>query len=149
MILCFQMTEQVLDFPFVADLPKREQSRYERLWSVFESIRRVSRDKGVLIPKTFAGELAGVSPQRIGQLVEVGVLEEVKMGRIGYVTEDSFIRWASSERKNGRPMKIENMSIIDKAKFVLEVGQQHVREMVEAGAIQVSTQVEKKLQKKS
>lgn len=141
------MTEQVLDFPFVADLPKREQTRLERMWSVFESIRRVSRDKGVLIPKTFAGELAGVCKQRIHQLVEAGVLEEVKMGRVGYVTEESFVRWARSERKSGRPLKVETMSVVDLVKFTSRVGKGLAREFVEDGVIEVSPQVAKKLQK--
>lgn len=95
-----------MDFPFVAELPKREKSRVAKLWDAFAEIKALVEAHGVLMPFNLAADLGGVSPQRISQLVHRGEFETVEVRGHRYITEDSFVTWAKSERKNGRPLKI-------------------------------------------
>jgi hypothetical protein len=95
-----------LDFPFVQDLPKREKSKLANLWDHFTELRSVMAEHGALVPQSFAAELLGVSPQRINQLVTAGKLTVVPFHTGRFVTENSIVALAKSERKNGRPFKI-------------------------------------------
>jgi hypothetical protein len=60
----------------------------------------------MLMPIAFAAKIAGVSRQRIDDLVERGQVERVVLNGHPFVTEESFIAWAKSERKAGRPFKL-------------------------------------------
>jgi hypothetical protein len=100
------MSEAVLDFPFVEELPKREKSRLAKLWDHLAEVRAIQREHGMPIPVKFAADLAGVSHQRIMQIVEDGRLVVIEMQGHRYITENSFVEWAKSERKHGRPLKV-------------------------------------------
>lgn len=98
------------EFPFVEHLPKREKTRLAILWDHFQQVKQLTDEHGILVPYTFAAELAGVSRQRIFQLVQTGDLVRVEMNGHPFITEKSFLAWAQSERKAGRPTKAESMS---------------------------------------
>jgi hypothetical protein len=91
------------EFAFVEDLPKREKSRWQKLWEHFEEIKRITAERGILLPLGLAAQIAGVSRQRIGELCDKGTLDRVIMDGHPFVTEDKFVAWAKSDRKGGRP----------------------------------------------
>jgi len=96
----------IAEFPFVQELPKREKGKLQTLWDRYAELRNLSEEHGMLIPCAFAAELAGVSRQRIFNLCEQGDLVSVNIGpRQRFITEASFVKWATGERKNGRPFK--------------------------------------------
>jgi len=100
------MTETMAsEFPFVEQLPKREKSRLLKLWDHFAEARALTKEHGMLVPVQLAASLAGVSNQRIHQLMEADQLKRVELNGHPFVTENSFVVWAQSERKNGRPFK--------------------------------------------
>jgi hypothetical protein len=94
------------DFPFVEELPKREKSRFTKLWDHFEEMRACVRLNGLLIPVKLAADIAGVSRQRISELFELGILVRVEFHGHPFVTETSFLTWAKTERKAGRPLNL-------------------------------------------
>lgn len=100
------MNEAVLEMPFVETLPKREKSRLARLWDHFAAVREISKEHGMLVPVKLAADLAGVSHQRIAELIEDGRLVRIDLHGHRYITENSFVDWAKSERKTGRPVKL-------------------------------------------
>jgi hypothetical protein len=100
------MSEAVLDFPFVEQLPKREKSRLAKLWDHFTEVREASKVHGMLVPMTMAADLAGVSKQRILQIIEDGRLVRIEVNGHPFITENSFVEWAKGERKAGRPLKV-------------------------------------------
>ena len=96
---------EALDFPFVDALPKREKGRFQKVWDHFQAIQRLVESTGMLIPSKLAADIAGISQQRIDQLMDAKVLEKVYYHGHPFVTQDSFLSWAKSERKAGRPLK--------------------------------------------
>ena len=100
------MTETaVAEFPFVAELPKRQQGKVRTLWDHLSEAKKLVEEHGMLIPCTYAAELAGIHRSRIHQLCEDGQLHSVYLNSARFVTESSFVAWVNSERKNGRPFK--------------------------------------------
>lgn len=99
------MNEAVLDFPFVEALPKREKSRFAKLWDHLREVRAVQSKVGEVIPQGFVADLLGLSTQRIGQFLDEGRLEGVSIHGRRYVTVRSIEQFAQVERKNGRPVK--------------------------------------------
>jgi len=105
------MSEFVLsEFTFVQELPLREKSRLQKLWDHFAEVRKIVTEHGMLVPIALAAELAGVARQRIDELVEHGQLHRVELNGKPFVTENSFVAWAKSERKDGRPLGVETIS---------------------------------------
>lgn len=100
---CDMFKAEVLEMPFVQDLPKREKSKLENVWEAFEEISRVVSEKGMLIPQTFAATLLGISRQRVNELVDLGGLESHVVNGVRFVTENSVVAYAQRERKAGRP----------------------------------------------
>ena len=98
--------ECVNEFPFVQELPKRERGKLLRAWDHFEELTRVTEQEGMLRPQVFAAKALGVSRQRVYQLVEAGGLKAVMVGSERFVTANSVVEFAKSERKAGRPIKI-------------------------------------------
>lgn len=106
-LCCGRMSEvEQIALPFVNDLPPQEKSRWQRVWESFEEARRITEQKGMLVPIALAAKIAGVTRQRIDDLIERGQLERVFLNDHPFVTEDSFLKWAKSERKAGRPVKL-------------------------------------------
>jgi hypothetical protein len=92
------------DFPFVAELPKREKSKVVKVWESFQELSRVSAVEGMLIPQAFAAKVLDVSRQRVYELSGEGRLKVVLVNGHKFVTEKSVIDYAKSERKAGRPV---------------------------------------------
>lgn len=111
------MNDAVLDFPFVAELPKREKSRLAKMWDAFNEMKELQKRHGSLVPVQVCAALGGVSNQRICQLADEGRLVRIEFHGHPYIAEDSFVEWASSERKSGRPLGVNNQK--DLAKMVV------------------------------
>ena len=100
------MIDAATDFPFVAELPRREKSRVRKLWDSFQEMRAIQAEHGFLVPRTAAAALLEVHPTRIDQLCEAGHLSRIDWQGHRYVTENSLLARARSERlKGGRPSK--------------------------------------------
>jgi len=104
---------QTLDFPFVAELPKRERAKVETLWDRYHRIKAITDEKGMLLPPSFCASLLGVSRQRIYALLDEGRLERVEVENQVFITEESFLAWCRAEHKNGRPSRLVNPSFKD------------------------------------
>jgi len=96
----------VSEFPFVAELPKREKSKLLTKWDQFNELRAVMKEKGNLIPQILIANLLDVSRCRVGQIVDDGRLESVDVFGTRYVTENSFVEFCKLERKTGRPVNL-------------------------------------------
>ena len=119
------------EFPFMGELPKREAKRVHSVWDKWAEIKAIIAAKGTLIPMTLAAEMGGVSKQRIYQLVEAGKLEHVKVGNLGFIAEESFMAWVSSERKTGRPLSHIPEDTVGQAKFSAKMARQWAKEVPE------------------
>jgi len=112
----------VREFPFVATLPKRERSRIGRLWDHFTELSALADVHGMLLPPTLAADLAGVSKQRIQQLMDGGRLEAVEFNGRRYITENSFVEWAKSQRKSGVKLAGLEGGLVGAAKLGIAAG---------------------------
>jgi DNA-directed RNA polymerase subunit F len=97
---------QIMEMPFVADLPKREKSKLRKLWDGLSELSKVAEEKGMLIQQSVAAKLLDVSPQRVNDLVKLGRLEIYVFNGVPLVTENSVVDYAKSERKAGRPVGV-------------------------------------------
>ena len=120
-----------VEFPFMDGLPKREVKRVHSVWDKWAELKAVMAAKGALIPITFAAELGGVSRQRIYQLVEAGKLQHVEVGNCGFIAEESFMAWVSSERKTGRPPAPVPASIAGRALRSAQIAGRWAKEKAE------------------
>lgn len=93
----------ISEFPFVASLPKSEKKKLRSLWDQWEELKQFALSRGHLIPTGMAHTLAGVSRNRVYQLIEDGRLERYQVGHHSFITEESLIKFVESERKSGRP----------------------------------------------
>lgn len=85
----------------MASLPRREKSAVAVGWERLRELRALVDQRGMLVPATLAAKLVGVTPQRIHDLISSGRLELVQWDGKNYVTEDSLVEFAKSERKTG------------------------------------------------
>jgi hypothetical protein len=106
---------EVADFPFVAELPKREKGRIATLWDKFQEAREIIDREGVLVPPSFAAKVMNVSKQRVCQLMDSGRLKRVDFDGQSLVTENSIVEWAKAEHKGGRPINPASARQIAKA----------------------------------
>lgn len=134
MLSCGEMSEVLqFDMPFVKDLPKREQSRVQRMWDQLCEFKRLTEENGVLIPAPVAAKIAGVHRSRIFQLIDAGALKSVSFHGHVYLIEDSFIAWAKSERKAGRPFKlVDDAEKKGDIRAALEIGVSYAKEFAAA-----------------
>jgi hypothetical protein len=100
------MIDAALDFPFVEQLPKREQSRWAKSWSLFESAKAATAEHGFLMPVALAAKLLGVGKQRVHDIVADGRLVRVELDGHVFITSNSVVAFLKVERKNGRPLKV-------------------------------------------
>lgn len=102
-----EIVEQ-FDMPFVKELPRREQTKWQKLWAAWQEIKRMTAEKGLLVPVKLAADLGSVSHQRILQLCEAGKLERIDFHGHVYISEESFLAWAKAEPdKGGRPRSLD------------------------------------------
>lgn len=92
----------VSEFPFVAELPKRDRTHVKSVWDHVKDFSELVEGKGVPLSPSTAAELLGVSRQRIWQLINAGQLEVVKLCDTSFVTEHSVLDLAKIERTCGR-----------------------------------------------
>jgi len=95
----------VSEFPFVAELPKRDRSKVRDIWQGFREFSKSSEERGGPVPVTLAAKLLGISRQRIWVLMEEGKLERLTFEGHAFVSGDSIVAMAKAERKAGRPVK--------------------------------------------
>jgi hypothetical protein len=96
----------ITEFPFVEALPKRERSKFSKLWDHLTEVREVVAQKGALVPQHMVADLLDVSRQRICALVDEGRFDSVEVHGVRYITADSVEVFAKQERsKCGRPRK--------------------------------------------
>lgn len=93
------------EFPFVAEMPKREKSKYAQFKERFAAYKAFIDENGSVVPVAVAGKLAGVCGQRIRDLIEEDRIKSCKFEGHIYVTEDTLLDYMATERKAGRPSK--------------------------------------------
>jgi len=93
------------EFPFVQSMPIRQKSKLARLWDHLATVKRVTDEKGPIVPQHLVSELLNLSKQRIAQILDDGRLEAVEVNGVRYVTVKSVEVFAQMERKTGRPVK--------------------------------------------
>jgi hypothetical protein len=115
-------TARAEDFPFMAELPKREKSKLAKGWELFRELQKTVEEKGFLVPANFASEILGVSKQRVHFLIKENRLETIVIQGHNYITEDSLVEFARSERKSGRPLNIVSTpkEAMERAKNILK-----------------------------
>lgn len=100
--------EAVSEFPFVGELPKCEKSKVAKLWDRLEEMRGLVEKHGVPVPVALAAEMLGVGRQRVYDLIKSGRFIGIEWEGHVFVTEESVIEYAQSERRVGRPLKISD-----------------------------------------
>jgi len=120
---------QLSDFPFVADLPKREKGKVAKLMDVMEELERVTDEKGPVIPQSLIAEVLGVSKQRVNTLLDEGRMEFHVINGTRFVFVASFREYAKQERKVGRPSKA---SLLARAAYGLKLGSSFGAEVASA-----------------
>jgi len=92
------------DFPFVSELPKREQKKVKTFWEELDEIAELIEEKGMPVPIPMCAYALGVSRVRIHQLIEMGRLETMIYGGKTHVTKRSLYAFAQLNRPVGRPL---------------------------------------------
>jgi hypothetical protein len=93
------------EFPFVAELPKREKSKLRKVWDRLKDFQEFMQKEGECVPPVVAAGLLDVSRQRVHELIQEASLREVRFEGHPYVTVNSIVDHCKSERKAGRPVK--------------------------------------------
>lgn len=102
------------EFPFVADMPKRERSKVLDLWARFKEFAESCDEVGGAVPVMLAAKMLGISHQRVWELMKSGRLVQLSFEGHSFVSGDSMHRFAQSERKAGRPCKIDRHAVTAK-----------------------------------
>lgn len=98
--------------PYMDGLPKREKSKLAKLWDHVREVKRITEEKGTLLPQHLVADILNLSKQRISQLIDDGRLEAVEVHGVRYVTAASVQSCAQVERVNGRHIKkIDNQAL--------------------------------------
>jgi hypothetical protein len=93
------------EFGFMQELPKRQQAIRKSFWEIIGDLHKTFEEKGILVPVSLAAKCLGVSRTRIHQFISDGRLDiEVVDGHL-FITENSLVKLAQTERKNGRPFQ--------------------------------------------
>ncbi len=122
---------EAMEFPAFAELPfdgrtKREKTKLAKVWDIFQDIRKIAAEKGMLVPQTFAAKVLGISSQRVWVLVDDGKLESVEFNGTRFITEKSLIEFAQLERKAGRPPKLPT-TYGEAAKYSKDFAKEYVK----------------------
>ena len=96
----------ISEFPFVESLPKREKSRLRTMWDHVNALIEASEKDGFPIQQAYAARLLGFSRQRMCALVDQGRFRTVEVNGERFVTMNSVMEFAETERKNGRPVDL-------------------------------------------
>jgi hypothetical protein len=93
------------DFPYVDELPKREQKRVLGVWDRISMMNDVWQEHGGLVPVIVAAKCLNVSRSRLDDFAREGRLVRVELEGHVYVSRNSLTEFARIERANGRPVK--------------------------------------------
>ena len=93
------------------ELPKREASRLAGVWDQLRELRALTQQHGQLVPMRMVPPLLNVSAERVSQLCQTGKLLRFDLGKVAFVTEESIVALAKSERKAGRPFKVHSPTL--------------------------------------
>lgn len=74
-------------------------------WDLFNRMSEIQKREGMLVPVMLAAKVLNVSRTRIDQLVEAGSLNRIEVDGHVFLTENSVVAFAKTERKAGRPSK--------------------------------------------
>lgn len=99
----------VTEFPFVAALPKREKSKLAKVWELKRHLDEATQTEGQLIPVTLAAKCLDVGRTRVDQFCAAGQLRRVVVDGHVFISGKSLMELAATERKNGRPTKLETL----------------------------------------
>ena len=113
------------EFSFVEALPKTEKSRLVKVWDLFKQMKEISGTEGDLLPLMFAAKLLDLSRTRMDQLIADGRLKRYSLDGHVFITSNSIVEFAKTERKNGRPLKVPSVS------ETFKISRQYVRETCE------------------
>jgi hypothetical protein len=116
---------EATEFPFVAELPKREKSKFSQVMEQIKALTAAQEKHGSLIPQTMAAALLQVSQQRVNQICQDGRLVVVDVGSQRLITEESLVAFCKLERKAGRPSGVKNT--LEVAKAAIQAGKQVFR----------------------
>jgi len=97
---------EALEFPFTAAMPKREKSKLAKCWELLQRMKAISATEGDLVPLMMGAKLLGISRSRVDDFVRDGRLKRYDIDGHVFLTENSIVECARTERKNGRPLKI-------------------------------------------
>lgn len=119
---CSVMTIETANFPFVAELPKREVKRVVSAWDMMNEVQRLTEEHGLLVQPGLAAKCLSVSKQRIHDFMKEGRLQVIDVNGHPFVTKNSVVALASAERKQGRPFKVVKLTVKDSVTSGVEVG---------------------------
>lgn len=71
---------------------------------ILSEMRELSKEHGLLVPSSLSAAILGVTRRRVYELIEQGILKQVRAGAVVLITEQSLLAYASKERKAGRPV---------------------------------------------
>jgi hypothetical protein len=93
------------DFPFVAEMPRAEKTRWQKIRDAFCEAYALQKEHGWMVPRKAAADFLDVSVQRVDELERDGRLRRVVLHGHPYITANSIEAYAKIERKLGRPFK--------------------------------------------
>lgn len=100
------MVNAVAEFPFVADLPAKDVGKVKSALDLVNELKAATLEHGVLIPVSLAATLLDVKKQTVHHFMSNGRLKRIDCHGHVFVTENSLLDLAKSERKAGRPFKL-------------------------------------------
>lgn len=93
------------EFSFVEGLTKREKSKLVKAWELLGHLREAMDREGVLVPVMLGAKCLDLSRSRIDDICRDGRLRRVEVDGHVFLTEQSIVEFAKTERKTGRPVK--------------------------------------------
>lgn len=106
----------IAEFPFVAELPKREKTRRMKLLEVLDILEARTKEKGPVIPQSLAAEILGVTRQRVAQFVDSGRIEAFLLNGTRFVYLRSFLEFCKEDRPTGRPTNSKFLAAVKAGK---------------------------------
>lgn len=99
--------ETVAEFPFVSAVTRKRAN--PEAWEALKALKAASQSGGAWVPAGLAAAMLGVSKERLYKLMEEGTLTGEKYHGHLFFSEDSLVSYAKSERKAGRPPKVQTI----------------------------------------
>lgn len=97
---------EALEFPWMANLPKREKSKVTVAKEVLQELTALQEKVGSIVPVILAAGILNVTRQRVMEMGENGQLKIHKAAGHLWVSADELVEFAKKERKAGRPPKL-------------------------------------------